>query len=256
MLPQIPSETVGKIYEDLFQPALRQFGAAGERVAQTVCLLSLPFVYGAAKYEQLLVRIQKSFHKVPESELTPPPANAVYQIAEKLMSMPEDDAISEMYIELLSSCISKSNINSVHPAFVNLISQISGDEALFIDCLALRERSIYFKRSDSWIAPTHKEIEHVLLPWSGMLMDGKPIEESVFNPDILNVPDYFFTYLEHLNSLGFVEYVHGPDYLLEKDFIDSVKGYDYWFISLTKFGRLFYNVCIKNLNIDDSGNKF
>ncbi|HCD3569797.1 TPA: DUF4393 domain-containing protein, partial [Citrobacter freundii] len=185
MLPKIPSETVGKIYEDLFQPALRQFGAAGERVAQTVCMLSLPFAVGAAKYEQLLDRIQKSFVKVPEEDLSPPPVNAVFQISEKLMSLPEDDAISEMYIALLSSCLSKKYVDSVHPAFINLINQISGDEALFIDCLAQLERAIYLKKDDSWRPPNKSEIAQIIIPWSGTLLDGGPIEKAVFNPDIL-----------------------------------------------------------------------
>lgn len=256
MLPKIPSETVGKIYEDLFQPALRQFGAAGERVAQTVCMLSLPFAVGAAKYEQLLDRIQKSFVKVPEEDLSPPPVNAVFQISEKLISLPEDDAISEMYIALLSSCLSKKYVDSVHPAFINLINQISGDEALFIDCLAQLERAIYLKKDDSWRPPNKSEIAQIIIPWSGTLLDGGPIEKAVFNPDILNIPHHFFTYLEHLNSLGIIEYVHGPDYLLTDDIIKGINGYKHWFISLSKFGRLFYNVCIKNSDANYSADEF
>ncbi|MGN7791517.1 Abi-alpha family protein [Enterobacter sp. 22452] len=246
MLPKLPAETVGQIYKDLFQPALRQFGAAGESVAKTVCLLSLPFVYGAGRYDQLLERVKKSFEKVPSSDLTEPPVNTVFQIAEKLVSMPVDDSISKMYMELLSSCVNKKWINSVHPAFVNLISQISGDEARFIDFLSQRERTIYLKRDDSWITPTHEEINNVLIPWYGSVLDGMPIKETVIYPGVFNVPEYFFTYLEHLHSLGVIEYVQGPEDLLNIEFINSIKGYGHWYISLSKFGRLFHNVCIKN----------
>ncbi|EMM2423321.1 MULTISPECIES: Abi-alpha family protein [Klebsiella pneumoniae complex] len=251
MLPKLPSETVGEIYKDLFQPALRQFGEAGESVAKTVCLLSLPFVYAGGRYDQLLARVKKSFEKVPQDDLTKPPINAVFQIAEKLISMPADDAISKMYIELLSSCINKKWVSSVHPAFVNLISQLSGDEARFIDFLAQRERTIYLRRDNSWVTPTQTEIDNVLIPWYGSILDGKPINESVFYPHILDVPEYFYTYLEHLHSLGIIEYVHGPEYLLNKEFINSIKGYGHWYISLSKFGRLFYNVCIKNSGAND-----
>ncbi|MCK6867350.1 DUF4393 domain-containing protein [Enterobacter kobei] len=246
MLPKLPPEVVVDIYKDLFQPALRQFGIAGESVAKTICLLSLPFVYSAGRYDQLLARVRKSFEKVPESDLTKPPINAVFQIAEKLISLPVDDAISKMYAELLSSCINKKWINSVHPAFVNLIGQMSGDEARIIDYLSQRERTIYLKKDESWNAPTKTDIDNALIPWEGTILDGKPISETVIHPELLNVPEYFFTYLEHLHSLGLIEYVHGPDELLNKEFINSMKGYEYWYISLSKFGRLFYNVCIKN----------
>lgn len=246
MLPKLPAETVGEIYKDLFQPALRQFGQAGESVAKTVCLLSLPFVFGAGTYDRLVVRVRKSFEKVPPADLVEPPVNTVFQIAEKLMSLPVDDTISKMYVELLSSCVNKKWVNSVHPAFVNLISQISGDEARFIDFLSQRERTIYLRRDESWVTPTKAEIDNVLTPWHGTILDGKPINETVIYPDILNVPEYFFTYLEHLNSLGVIEYVHGPEELLEKNFIDSIRDYGHWYISLSKFGRLFHNVCIKN----------
>lgn len=248
MLPDIPSETVGEIYKDLFQPSLRQFGKAGESVAKTVCLLSLPFVYGAARYEQLLARVHKSFDKVPQEDLTPPPVNSVFQIAEKLISMPEDDAISEMYIELLSSCLNRNHISCVHPAFVNLISQISGDEALFLDCLAQRERMVYLKKEHSWSPPSSKEVEQILIPWHALMLDGQSLIKSVIYPDFLNAPEYFFTYLEHLKSLGIVEYVHGPENLLIDECINNIKPYQHWYISLTKFGRMFYDVCIKNSN--------
>lgn len=248
MLP-VPEKTVHQIYTDLLQPAFRQFGSAGESIAKTICLLNLPFMYGALKYELLVERFQRSLKKIPDKNLTSPPVNVIFQISEKLMSMPEDDPISEMYVQLLSSCSNIEYTDSVHPAFVNLICQISGDEALFIDILAQRELSVYIKRDESWEPPTETELDALLVAWDGAMLGAEPIREAVIHPEQFRVPKYFFTYLEHLKSLGIIEYINGPENLLTPEFVYSLEGHGYWFITLTKFGRLFYGVCINDPDV-------
>ncbi|HDS6155747.1 TPA: hypothetical protein QH323_005064 [Klebsiella pneumoniae] len=72
--------------------------------------------------------------------------------------------------------------------------------------------------------------------------------DSLLKPEEMHFPQNFYMYIEHLRSLELIEYsgeyVEVPDEWRQRK--DSL--YAFWFIRLSKFGRLFFECCSKSLN--------
>jgi hypothetical protein len=70
---------------------------------------------------------------------------------------------------------------------------------------------------------------------------------TIFKYELLNQPELFYVFLEHLYHLGLVEYTNdSPRITPEYRIVNSRFGYNlgFFFIKLSHFGRLFHKACI------------
>ncbi|MHB1320930.1 MAG: DUF4393 domain-containing protein [Acidithiobacillus ferrivorans] len=124
-----------ELYGDLAKPGVQQAGKAlstiiglGNTVLWPVALLNEK---SKIALENNLEKYRLKMEKVSEEDTCEVPPEIGVPIAEKL-SYVTNEALSEMYIELLANASQHQNANVAHPSFVNVITNISPDEAILI----------------------------------------------------------------------------------------------------------------------------
>jgi len=167
----------------------------------------------------------------------------------------DNEELREMYANLLANSMNKVVKNGVHPSYVEIIKQLSPDEAKIINYL--NKCKVY--------------------PCIGIKLvndDGSFIEVSKFFSDLPelakceNIIDYN-KYLDNLERLGLIE-KHNDKYLNENSFYEKIKENQYFkkineiaqnkmkivmkykkmeyikeYIELTIYGKEFCNICLK-----------
>lgn len=222
---------VDKVYEDALSPAMKQIGKSLESVAKTSRFLLAPFEYLAKQHDRWERYLEKVSKNVEAENLMEGHPQIVIPTLEGLSLTYENTLLSELFLNLLAISIDKTKQNFAHPAFPNIIKQLSHDEAVIL--FYLKKRSYGISQKSTWDdeRKNFKEKETVL--------DEFPIDKLHFSENItLN--------MNHLNSLNIAgtwqEGKQRPivDTNTKKQigvFIDSKR-------ELTEFGQLFANACI------------
>jgi len=124
-----------EIYGDLAKPGVQQAGKALSTVIGlgNTILWPIALINEKAKIalENNLNKYREKLEKVPDEEICEVAPEVGVPIAEKL-SYVTNDELSEMYTELLAKASQKSKANVAHPSFVNVINNISPDEAILL----------------------------------------------------------------------------------------------------------------------------
>ena len=161
---------VPELYRDLLQPASRELGKNLLTVARTISIALAPLegaTWGYDKIKEwLAVKLTRKLSKVlPENIQTPPMVIAGPTLFE-LHFVKDERELKEMSANLLAAAMNSEIANNVHPSFVQILKQLSPDEAKVLK---------YFSDNPEW----HKEFYEVT--------DGQnyPIEKS------LTISDHF-----------------------------------------------------------------
>ena len=135
---------------------------------------------------------------VPEEEVTTPPTVIAVPAIEGLAFSLDEPALKEMYLSLLASASDRRSTGKVHPAFAEIIRQLSSDEVPFPNsCLKAAQLPVVSIKA---VGPDNPEgdfsiIQPHLLNWS---RSG----EALVSPD---VP----AYIDNWVRLGLVELDYG-----------------------------------------------
>lgn len=135
---KIPNETKKQIYNDLLQPTVSETGKILGRIPRLINAAFLPLDCWIAerqnhleKTKQLLAENLKDAD--PEKIVPPEPYVAVPAIQAISYSM-DSDELRKMYANLLSKAIYSDTKNSVHPAYTEVVKNLSP-----LDCRVLEE---------------------------------------------------------------------------------------------------------------------
>lgn len=128
------------IYEDFAQPATREIGIALQTVAKTVHIALAPvsaLVWGYDQIKDFInEKIPQRLKNVPSEEIVTPALNVAGPLFEALRYTGCEPELSELYANLLAASMDKSMRNGTHPAFVEIIKQLTPDEAKLIQLFA------------------------------------------------------------------------------------------------------------------------
>lgn len=134
---KIPNETKNQVYNDLFQPAASETGKILSRIPQLINAAFLPLDCWIAerqnhleKTKQLLAENLKDAD--PDKIVPPEPYVAVPAIQALSYSMNSDE-LRTLYANLLAKSIYLDTKESVHPAFTEIIKNLSS-----LDCKVLK----------------------------------------------------------------------------------------------------------------------
>ncbi|EKL1163908.1 DUF4393 domain-containing protein [Klebsiella pneumoniae] len=251
IIKAIPKELFLEVYGDGAKGPLVQFGKLGEQLIKTLRLIGYPIQFAAHKQDMIDARFAKALENVPEERKIIPPTSLVLEVADKLKYHPEDSIVSELYVDLLTCSMDADRIQTAHPAFIHLIGQLSADEATFLLLLSEYEVSTYVRRLDDWLVVDKAERDSFLNK-SALVSENKEtlLKNITMNPEDFFYPENFYTYIEHLRDLGLIAYSNEPKRKIKEEF--GCRGYDYWFIELSKFGRLFFECCSRGLKSSKS----
>lgn len=128
-----------EIYGDLAKPGVTQVGIALSTVLGlgSTILWPLQLLNERSKIllETNLQRYREKLANIEPEQIAPVSAEIGVPLAEKLSYITDKD-LRELYTTLLAKASSKQTVSQVHPSFVNILSNISPDEALLIKELA------------------------------------------------------------------------------------------------------------------------
>ena len=251
-LAALSSGTIQEAYSDLLKPCAQQVGRALGTILGLGNTILWPFAWvnGIADIalKRNLERYSKKIENIPEDEVCPVPPEVGVPILEKL-SYVTNEELSEMYIELLTKASQKQSANVAHPSFVNIVNNISPDEAILM-------RSIQFRDAIPYI--------EVRAPNANDTNKWTPFHPMILSPALLSElmsPANGAAYISNLSGLGIFK-VHIDQYLDNENLykpiekyareIYPVENYDQKGINIelkrggiwvTSFAQLFFKAC-------------
>ncbi len=128
------------VYQDVVQPAAKEVGVALQTVAKTVHILLAPvsgLVWGYDQIKEFVgTRVAEKLRDVPEDRLRTPEPNVAGPALESLRYTGHKDDLRELYAALLATAMDAETMAQAHPSFVEIIRQLSSDEAKILRNLA------------------------------------------------------------------------------------------------------------------------
>lgn len=224
----IPKETIGKIYDDVLSPTAKEAGKFGGDVSKTARLILFPLQIAAAfqdRFEKMCERIRQ---RVPENSQIEPPPELIGPALEKMRYIEDTNELWAMYEEIITRSTDRDKSNTIHPAFIYIIAQLSRDEAWIIS--ELRESNFQVIYTLDFDRKSNK-------------FDNKKIEESKLPIENLYHGDKIDFYYSHLQSLNLVTWpITDQKPIIENNIQIGIRHYSE--MMLTDFGKIFATACI------------
>lgn len=246
------------VYEDAVQPVAQEVGKALKTLGGVINVALAPLaavVYGYDVIKvQLRTRLEARLASVPPENIVTPKLQVVGPLLDKYKYVHDDPDLSEMFINLFANAMDKDKIQNAHPSFVNVISELSPDEAKLIKILSTE----------------------VVLPKIDVRLKDKNVSNRGFHyiernfttlgvKAGVNYPELTTTYLSNLERLNIIscpigefqdhysdETVYQPlenhsEILKLKEMCPSDKEIEIkkGIISVTDFGRMFMTAVLK-----------
>lgn len=237
------------IYQDTLQPVAKQVGKSLEVVAKTVNIALAPvkaLVWGYEKIEEFITtKVSEKLKNVPEENIITPPLQVAGPAVEALRYAGHDTNLRELYANLMANAMDKETVHKAHPGFVEILKNLSGDEAIILQAFI---QSLRFPLLD--INATFKDSSN----YSPIITNYSHFSKIV----TVSRPDLIPSYLDNLIRLGILEIPSGilmvgeniyellendeslnpTKEMIEKQ-MDRVVSFDRKQIRTTTFGRQF-----------------
>lgn len=244
------------VYQDVLQPAARQIGTALETVTKTIHIALAPISALVWGYDQIKdfvsTKVAEKLKDVPPEKIRTPDPTVAGPALESLKYTGHKEDLRELYANLLANAINIDTAKSAHPGFVDIIRNLTSDEARVLRFLA--SRRVYPIITTKAILKDNKG-ENALLENVSMLGTDAGCENPAFAPK----------YIDNLIRLGLLvipplEHLVGPDIYdaisnhpqvqKQKEQIEqqteAYSGFqiDQKYVKLTAFGLMFAQACI------------
>lgn len=127
------------VYEDAVRPAAKEVGKALETAGKAVNLALSPvrgLIWGYEKFEKFLSeRVGEKMVATPVDRITTPKPNIAVTAIESLRLTGDDENLQDLYANLLASSMDVSMAKGVFPCFVDILKQLTPDEAKLLRVL-------------------------------------------------------------------------------------------------------------------------
>jgi len=130
---------LGRAYDDVASPAAKEIGGtlgAAVHVALSPANLIIRSLQEAVDYAEERVKERFARWRTATESIQPPPPEIAAPAIQALRFANQDDALREMYLNLLARSMDSSSVHSTHPAFADIIRQVSASEARALSALA------------------------------------------------------------------------------------------------------------------------
>lgn len=244
------------VYQDAIQPAAKEIGKALGTVAKTVNVALAPIsalIWGYDHIKDFVDnKVSEKLENTPEENIITPPPHVAGPALESLKYTGSIEELRELYANLLASSMDKSTSKDAHPCFVEIIKQLSADEAKLLTAFLTRDQepivTVRNMREDnsggrdqfrhfSVLGETTGIADHILIP---------NYLDNLCRLGIIEIPatskllgDNIYKQLEEhpivKAHMGLIEQLEG-----RKPSIDKKA------ITLTGLGRQFVNACVKD----------
>lgn len=128
------------VYQDAIQPAAKELGVALQTVVKTVNVALAPvsvLIWGFEKIKDFVNQsVGEKLQSLPESQIISPSPTIAGPTLEALRFSGHDPDLREMFAKLLATSMDSNTAVGAHPAFVEIIKQLSADEAKILNFLS------------------------------------------------------------------------------------------------------------------------
>ena len=128
-------------YKDALQPTFKAAGSIFALPFQAIdAALSKPKLWVAEKcynYERTRQLLAQKMKYTPEDEIVPPENYVAVPALQQIAYCFDSDELRDMYANLLANSMNKVVKNGVHPGFVDIIKQLSPDEAKILKYISV-----------------------------------------------------------------------------------------------------------------------
>lgn len=128
------------VYQDAIQPVAQEMGQALKTLGGVINVALAPLAAVIYGYEtisaNLKIRLEARLANTLPENIVTPKLQVVGPLLERYKYVYDNGDLSEMFINLLANAMDKNQLQKAHPSFVNLISEISPDEAKLIKTIA------------------------------------------------------------------------------------------------------------------------
>ncbi|MBO7618021.1 MAG: DUF4393 domain-containing protein [Bacteroidales bacterium] len=129
-----------EIYKDALQPAFRPIGEIMSFLPRTVrlCLSGWEkwLINGEESLKLTAKAIEEKVMKIPEEKIVEPEPYVAIPAIQQLSYCQDNEDLRDLYANLLVSSMNADTRWEVHPAYVDIIKQLSPDEARIINSVA------------------------------------------------------------------------------------------------------------------------
>lgn len=127
------TELIPTVYQDVLQPAAKEFGQQLVTVAKSVKIALVPFEISVWGYDRIKDYLSakvatKLANKPPEEIISPDPVIAG-PVMVSMTFASKAPHLREMYANLIAAAMHSPSANKAHPSFVQIIQQLSSAEA-------------------------------------------------------------------------------------------------------------------------------
>lgn len=248
-------------YKDTLQPTLKAVGSVIALPFQIIdAALSKPKLWVAEKhynYERTLRLLAEKLKDTSEELIVPPENYVAVPALQQIAYCFDSDELRDMYANLLANSMNKVVKNGVHPSYVEIIKQLSPDEAKML-------RYIYI---------------NTYIPTLGLKAYKKNGGYLSFFESFTNITEFcecddiggYEKYIDNLIRLGLIikpedkyliddekyEPLRNHSFIVEKmrflKSVDEVSNVEFikGLLELTAFGKTFCYICLETQNIID-----
>jgi len=259
----IPAEVLERTYEDGLAKPVSEAGSITTDILKTLHLFLAPFQLAAAYQDRLTNYLEQVRNAVPCERQTESPACIAGPVLMNLRFIEENNPLKVMYLNLLTRSIDKERQNEAHPAFANIIEQLSRDEAIIL--LYIRDSALTFISTEEFVLKfefksqsenefNKSNVEAFLKSFGKHLETNLPryefIEGYSIPVDKLASPQLFSVYISHLVQLNLIETIKDNSTLAKsalKETTSAENDYlvtNYYSVKATPFGQLFIKACL------------
>jgi len=131
-------EKVPEIYEDGVQSSVVQTGKLVERIPRFLNALAAEFdiwiMKREAKVKVVSILIEKRLENVPDDSIVSPEPHIAVPALQAISYSMDSNEIRELYANLLAKSMMRETKDALHPAFIEIIKQLSPREASNLRC--------------------------------------------------------------------------------------------------------------------------
>ncbi len=188
------------VYEDALQPAAKEIGVALQTVAKTIHIVLAPvsaLVWGYDQIREFVsTKVAAKLSGVPPENIATPAPNVAGPALESLRYTGHEETLRDMYANLLAASMDTRTANEAHPSFVEIIKQLSPDEAriirLFVSPRAFPLLEVRWDYAEQ--TPEHRGGQDILRNFS-----------LLGNEASCSFPDLTPRYIDNICRLGLAE---------------------------------------------------
>lgn len=242
-----------EMYNDMVKPAAKSAGNILAFPLRAIDVaLSKPKLWLAKQeqnYEKTLVLLAHKMKNIPEDKIVAPENYIAVPALQQISYCFDSNELRDMYANLLAASMNTDTKWDVHPAYVDIIKQLTPDEAKLLKALSTNKTN--YPIIDIIIRNTKES------GYTRILEKYTDIAEG-----ICDYPQKISAYLENLNRLEIITIENGV-YMVDEPVYDKLKAnqsvksilakqlpegrkYDFekYLFHLTEFGRNFKKICI------------